>query len=213
MKATRPPRLENARQTILAEATRLFARNGLEGTTLQAVADAVGIRKPSLIHHFASKEELYEAVLEALLAHWKDEIPRLLLAASDEHDRFSSAARALTGFFRSDPDRARLVFREVLDRPQAAQARFQAHIAPWIRLVTDYIRTDQGVGRVRPEVDPEAWLVLIILMVLGSTAAPGETGAMVGAGADFADRLTRELTRMAQEALFTHSPRNERQGA
>jgi AcrR family transcriptional regulator len=54
----------STRQRILFEASNLFARRGYHGTTTRQIADAVGIRQPSLFHHFPSKR----AIMEALLA-------------------------------------------------------------------------------------------------------------------------------------------------
>ena len=48
---------------ILDRAAALFARHGFEHTSLQAVADAVGLSKAGLLHHFRSKDALHEAVL------------------------------------------------------------------------------------------------------------------------------------------------------
>jgi AcrR family transcriptional regulator len=57
----------NRRDVILDEATRLFAERGFEGTSMADLAEHVGLRKASLFHHFASKEELRRAVLERLV--------------------------------------------------------------------------------------------------------------------------------------------------
>ena len=48
---------------ILDRAAALFARHGFEHTSLQAVADAVGLSKAGLLHHFRTKDALHEAVL------------------------------------------------------------------------------------------------------------------------------------------------------
>ncbi len=48
---------------ILDRAAALFARRGFAKTSVQDVADAVGLSKAGLLHHFPSKDVLYEAVL------------------------------------------------------------------------------------------------------------------------------------------------------
>ena len=48
---------------ILDRAAALFARRGFGKTSVQDVADAVGLSKAGLLHHFPSKDALYEAVL------------------------------------------------------------------------------------------------------------------------------------------------------
>ena len=197
------PRQERVRERILEEATRQFAQNGYEGTRLQAIADAVGLRKPSLLYHFRSKERLHAEVIATLLGHWKEEIPRLLLAATDERDRLASIVKALLRFFQEDPDRARLVVREILDRPHRVAAAVREHLTPWMRLITDYIRMDQSAGLIKAEVDPEAFVSHIVLMVIVMLVAQEVTSELVDAGEDFPRRLTRELVRISRDALFT----------
>jgi AcrR family transcriptional regulator len=48
---------------ILDRAAALFARRGFAKTSVQEVADAVGLSKAGLLHHFPSKDALHEAVL------------------------------------------------------------------------------------------------------------------------------------------------------
>src|SRR5215212_6888934 len=50
------------REELTRIAARLFAEKGYEGTSLADLADALGVQKPSLYHHIASKEDLLWAV-------------------------------------------------------------------------------------------------------------------------------------------------------
>ena len=47
---------------ILAEAGRLFASKGFEGTSMRDIAVACGISKSLLYHHFSNKDEIYARV-------------------------------------------------------------------------------------------------------------------------------------------------------
>lgn len=51
------------RERILREASRLFAVRGYYGTSTRDIATAVGIRQPSLFHHFPNKEAIFQELL------------------------------------------------------------------------------------------------------------------------------------------------------
>ncbi|ASR39433.1 TetR family transcriptional regulator [Prauserella marina] len=54
---------QDADERILDRAAGLFAQRGFAHTSLQALADAVGLSKAGLLHHFPSKEAIYDAAL------------------------------------------------------------------------------------------------------------------------------------------------------
>ena len=54
------------RQRIVEASLKLFADQGFRATTVQQIADEVGISKQRLLYHFSSKEELHRAVLEGV---------------------------------------------------------------------------------------------------------------------------------------------------
>mgnify|MGYP001549501394 CR=1 FL=1 len=93
--------LMSAREDILAEATRQFAARGFDGASLNDIAEAVGVRKASLLYHFPSKDELRKAVLNGLLSCWRERVPRLLMAATSGKGQFDALIRELLDFFSS----------------------------------------------------------------------------------------------------------------
>ena len=190
----------------MSHATRLFAERGYDGTSVQQIADAVGIRKPSLLYHFKSKDELRENVIAEMLAHWNAVLPGLLLKASTE-ERFDSTMEALTEFFIQDPARARLFLRETLDRPESMQAMLTEFVKPWVDLLGAQLDRAKEQGLVQPDVDPQAYAVEVITMAVAGTAVidtmqvilPGDP-ARGGAR----QRHARELIRVARSSLYTH---------
>ena len=55
---------EETREQILRAASALFARYGYHGTSTRQIADAVGIRQPSIFYHFPSKAAIASTFLE-----------------------------------------------------------------------------------------------------------------------------------------------------
>jgi len=204
------------RQRILDHATRLFAVRGFNGTSVQAVAEAVGIRKPSLLYHFKSKDALRAGVLDQMLNHWKDEIPKVLAAASTGKDRFATGVGAIISFFTADPNRARLVVREMLDSPESVREMLDTHFRPWTSMIADYIRTGQEAGSIREDVDPESWIVQVVTMCIGTIAVGDVTSALVRRRGD-GDRphpseQMKELVRIARQSLFNTRPKESQDG-
>ena len=192
------------RRRILDEATRLFAARGFGATSLQSVADAVGIAKPSLLYHFRSKTDLRLGVVDDLLARWKDVVPQILAAATSGENRFESALDEVLRFFHEDPDRARLLLREVLDHPAEMRARMEEHLSPWLNLVTDYIRRGQKEGVVHDDLDPEAWVMHVVSQTVATFAFSQVGEAVLRDDASYARRV-RELVRVARTSLFLHT--------
>lgn len=197
--------VDDVRTRILLEATKQFAARGYEGTSIQQIAEVVGITRPTLVYHFGSKDQLRREVLDQLLAHWKDDLPRVLAAATTGSDRFRSALGVLVAFFRADPDRARLLSREMLDRPEEMTTLFAEHLQPWTALLTDFIQRGQHEGRLR-DVDPEAYVLTILHAVIGTVATGSATAHILRDPPDL-DRQLDELVRIARTALFNDRPR------
>ena len=201
-----PVEQNSVKDRILKEALRLFSEKGFEGASLQAIADAVGIQKPSLIYHFPSKEVLRQKVIESLIVYWNTELPRMLTASNDGTDRLSSTMTALVSFFLEDVNRARLVVREMIDRPEETFAVLSEHVSPWTRLIGDYLAMGQQSGAYRKDVDANAFMVLVMVMVVGTVAMGSVTSGMVSAPAKVErGPLMKELVRIVQSSLFKES--------
>lgn len=71
---------------ILGAARKLFARDGFEATTIDDIAKAGGVAKGAVYHHFRSKEEILEQVLETMQAELAAEVPIIARAAKDPLD-------------------------------------------------------------------------------------------------------------------------------
>jgi AcrR family transcriptional regulator len=77
-----PPRPASTRERILREASSLFAQRGYAGTSTRDIAAAVGIRQPSLFHHFPSKAAIADALLEYGIGTTLAQVRRI--ASTDE---------------------------------------------------------------------------------------------------------------------------------
>jgi AcrR family transcriptional regulator len=200
-----PRSAENdVRSATIAAATKLFAARGFEGTALQDIADAVGVSKPAVLHHFPSKEHVRQAVLDGIVVHWNQTLPRLLLAATAGRGRFDAVFGELHRFFVSDPDRARLMMREALDRPAELRKLLRGAVRPWLSAVAEYVRAGREAGRHHAELDDQAYVMHMLQLVVVATAcAPVMSTVLDG---DSSARYDRELARIARSSLFSPRP-------
>ena len=105
------------RETILRGAAGAFAEKGYAATSMEDVAAAAGITKLIVYRHFASKEELYDAVLERVSERGRD----LFMAGLQAGRPASGAVRSLLTVAREDPAGFALLWNHAVREPQFAE--------------------------------------------------------------------------------------------
>ena len=105
-------RLEKQQRTrgaLLRSASKLFCRRGLEGTSIDDVAEAAGYTKGAFYANFKSKEELFLVMLDEKFSREFERLDRAL-AGTDEPDEEARTAAADYIHFASDDEWPRLYF-------------------------------------------------------------------------------------------------------
>jgi AcrR family transcriptional regulator len=82
------------RGQLIDVATGLFAEHGYEGTSIEAVLTAAGVSRGALYHHFAGKEALFTAVLDALNERITVQLTEIIGATADPAEAVRTAALA-----------------------------------------------------------------------------------------------------------------------
>jgi AcrR family transcriptional regulator len=77
---------------LIEVATGLFADYGYEGTSIEAVLAAAGVSRGALYHHFAGKEALFTAVLEAVSDRVTAEVTEVISGCTDPIDALRTGA-------------------------------------------------------------------------------------------------------------------------
>jgi TetR/AcrR family transcriptional regulator len=192
--ATRRDKLE---ATIVAEAVRLFAECGYEGTSIAAVAENAGLSKQNLMYYFPNKQALYQRVLDDVLDDWLERMASLADPARDPRDVLRAYIQAKLRFSREQPWASRVYAMEVLGGAQLYGAQIQRRVVPLLRRDIDVFERWVGEGRIAP-VNAAHLLFAIWAMTQSYADFGAQMTLVLGknelAAADFADA----------EELITH---------
>ena len=104
-------------ESILHGAAAAFARAGFADTSMEDVAAATGVTRLIVYRHFASKEDLYRAVLERVSTRLAEEF----VGGLERHERRGVGALSLLTVAREDPNAFVLLWRHAAREPQFAQ--------------------------------------------------------------------------------------------
>jgi AcrR family transcriptional regulator len=121
---------------ILQGAAIAFATKGFASTAMEEVAASSGITKEIVYRHFASKEELYRAVLEGTRQCMKAELARVRQKAGS-----GAGIRALLAVGRAHPDALRLLLVHAAREPEFADYAHDIR-SRWINWVSQHRQHD-----------------------------------------------------------------------
>jgi AcrR family transcriptional regulator len=175
----------NRRDTILDEATRLFAERGFEGTSMSDLAEQVGLRKASLFHHFASKEELRRAVLDRVIARATAKLSDAMTPDGDGDGtafakRVDAITDALIGLLAEQPYTARLVLREAMEWDSSCKGTLGEAFTHSLDIGHRFLSAAQRAG-VCLEDDPKQLVTTLVGMHLVPFALGGVMERFMGA--------------------------------
>ena len=149
------------REQILRTAVDLFSQKGFKGTTTKEIAKAAGVSEAIIYRHFATKDELYGAILHSKscqdgLHRFPWEGNDLLQQAIRDRDDFgvfyNIALQALENH-QKDVGFMRLLFYSALEEHQLADRFFTEFVSRVYGFIGEYIRERQEEGAVR-EIEP-----------------------------------------------------------
>ena len=147
-------RLPGRRDQILFEATRLFAANGFEGTSIRRIAGTCGISEAAIYRHFKNKVDLYEGVIRRKAA--AHDITAFLAKDTGEgsiEDVLTRMAKHILSYLETDPELLGLMFSNSVESGPLGAVLFREVRLPYINHLAGELQRRIATGEVR-EVDP-----------------------------------------------------------
>ena len=161
------------RDQIIRTAVELFSKNGFSGTTTKRIAEAAGVSEAMVFRHFASKDELYEAILNTKVCEggerqfpWEGNkaLEEAMENGDDAEVFYLLAARALEKHH-ADTGFMRLLFYSALEEHELAERFVQDFIAGLYDFLGAYISRRQNEGAMRnvnPRIVVRAFMGMLI---------------------------------------------------
>lgn len=164
---------DERREQILRTAFDLFSRHGFAGTTTKDIARAAGVSEAMLFKHFASKEDLYGAIIETKRCeHGLHKYPwlesRPLMEAMDRGDDrafFYHFALVAMENHQKNVEFMRMIFFSALEEHELAERFFGEFVSEIYAFLGNYIRRRQIEGAFRkmnPKIAVRAFLGMLI---------------------------------------------------
>jgi len=105
---------------ILLSSLALFSTKGYDATSVREICEAAGITKPTLYHFYGSKEGVYRALVEGVLAPFSAEVERMLAGPGTVRERLRAIARVYFQRAGTQPELVRFIFGLVHNPPSSA---------------------------------------------------------------------------------------------
>ena len=205
----------STRDQILDAALVCFAENGYSGTSLNDIAAEVGIRRPSLLHHFGSKEALYGEVFERLLSDWFARLADAIESTVTGWPKIEQVLRAGFGYFADNPSYVTLMRREAIDGGSHLGIDLSAVLRPMFDQAAGYFRREMAAGTFRQH-NPEQLLLTgygaLVELLLGRSLprGPARRGSVGTRSARSAQRARHRVLPCRIDPHLTSSGRPRR---
>jgi AcrR family transcriptional regulator len=144
---------EDRRQQILEVAMQLFSQSGFRGTTTKEIALAAGVNEAIIYRHFATKSELYAAIMDhkanSPRAQQMQSTLNEAMESGDDRRVFESLAVSILEFHDQDDMAMRILLYSALEGHELAEMIYRNHIAKTHRQLTDYVEKRIAEGAFR----------------------------------------------------------------
>jgi TetR/AcrR family transcriptional regulator len=148
---------------ILDAAVHLFSVHGYDGVSMRRIAEAAGVSKANIYHHFESKEALYFAIMRRSAAELSLLLESLAEGRGSFPERLQVFASAHLEHLFDNAERVRLVLREAFSADEVRSRMVVEQMVGGlvIRMITIF-EAGQKAGLLRADLDPGLCATLLM---------------------------------------------------
>ena len=161
---------DERRSQILRHAIKLFSQSGFRGTTTKEIARAAGVSEAMVFRHFATKSELYDAILDHKACEGgvldPFEWAREAMAKKDDAKVFYHIILNALDHHELDPEFMRLLFHSALEGHELADMFVKQNIVPIYEFLSEYIAKRQKDGAIRKDIKPRVIIRAFVGMMI-----------------------------------------------
>jgi TetR/AcrR family transcriptional regulator len=202
----------DTRDRALQVAQALFAERGYRGTSLRDIARRIGIKAPSLLHHFPSKQQLYVAVLDRVFEGLEDAANAVLWGTGSYQDRIRRAITGGIDFMASRHEFVRLMWQAMADETGAGRALVKRRLPPLTAMGVNFIFRGQREGEFRAEIEPFHFLMSLNSITIGYFTTAAMVRRLWGVNmldAASIERRKHQVIDLVERTLFAAAPHHE----
>jgi AcrR family transcriptional regulator len=156
----------NTAERVLDAALHAFGTAGYEGTSLDALAAELGIRKQTILYHYSSKEQLLDAVIDEAGAELMAAVDTGLDGVGPGWDRVEAVVRSVFRLAGRRPELPGLL-REVSRLGAPAATRLRHRLEPFVETATAFFDRELAAGHMHHQ-DSQLLLLTAYSAVLGA---------------------------------------------
>lgn len=190
------------KERAVAAARERFLADGVDGTSLRAIARDAGTSIGMLYYYFPTKDDLFLGVVEQVYSRLLDDLSQILESEHDPEKRLEAVFRRMGGVSQRELEVIRLVVREALVSSERRDQLVERFLRGHVPLILGTLEEGVQAGRLRDDVP----LPVLMMCALAMGVVPqlvrrqiGERGPL--ASAPEGNELTALLSKVLLEGM------------
>lgn len=136
----------NKQNEIALAAVKLFEQKGYRSTSVQDIADAVGLQKGSLYHYIKSKEDILQQIAQEAITQFNDDLETIIALDVTAQEMLEQMVRSHIVVSINNLETTTVLWREAFSLGDGPKEKIQEMTDKYLRLVTHILEEGNARG-------------------------------------------------------------------